>query len=107
MDDLLEQLLSELATGEDGSLRNRRQEIPKDGRQVCGRARLRRSRNGWCKARFKLIVKPIFEADFQARSYGYAATAQSTHAAVYRVAEAIVGYRMPGPVIDVPPKQGL
>ena len=46
----------------------------------------------------KLIVEPIFEADFQAGSYGYRPR-RSAHAAVKRVAEAIVSNKTR--VIDV------
>jgi RNA-directed DNA polymerase len=43
----------------------------------------------WFRARSKLILEPIFEADFQARSYGYRPK-RSAHEAVARVAQAIV-----------------
>ena len=47
---------------------------------------------------FKLILEPIFEADFQPGSFGYRPK-RSAHAAVRRVAEAIVKYKTR--VIDV------
>jgi len=47
---------------------------------------------------FKLILEPIFEADFQPGSYGYRPK-RSAHDAVWRVAEAIVKYKTR--VIDV------
>ena len=46
----------------------------------------------------KLILEPIFEADFQPGSYGYRPK-RSAHDAVLRVAEAIVKYKTR--VIDV------
>ncbi len=42
----------------------------------------------------KLILEPIFEADFQSGSYGYRPK-RSAHAAVERVAQAIVHHKTP------------
>ena len=58
----------ELTTGEYLPLRNRRQEIPKDG----GKVRvLGAILDRVVQGALKLIVEPIFEADFQSGSYGY------------------------------------
>ena len=46
----------------------------------------------------KLILEPIFEADFQPGSYGYRPK-RTAHEAVKRVAEAIVQYKTR--VIDI------
>jgi RNA-directed DNA polymerase len=47
---------------------------------------------------FKLILEPIFDADFQSGSYGYRPK-RSAHDAVNRVADAIVTYKTP--VLDI------
>ena len=84
----LEQLREELVTGEYLPLRNRRQEIPKDGGKVRVLG-IPTIRDRMVQGALKLIVEPIFEADFQSGSYGYRPR-RSAHAAVQRVAEAIV-----------------
>ena len=84
----LEQLREELVTGEYLPLRNRRQEIPKDGGKVRVLG-IPAIRDRVVQGALKLIVEPIFEADFQAGSYGYRPR-RSAHAAVQRVAGAIV-----------------
>ena len=93
----LEQLRKELTTGEYLPLRNRRQEIPKDGgkTRVLGIPAIR---DRVVQGALKLIVEPIFEADFQAGSYGYRPR-RSAHAAVQRVAGAVVSEKTR--VIDV------
>src|SRR5262249_16493107 len=69
-------------------MRNRRQEIPKGGGKVrvlgipCIRDRV-------VQGALKLILEPIFEADFQPGSFGYR-PGRTAHEAVQRVAEAIV-----------------
>jgi RNA-directed DNA polymerase len=84
----LEQLRDELAAHRYRPLRNRRQEIPKDGGKVrvlgipCIRDRV-------VQGALKLILEPIFEADFQPGSFGYR-PGRTAHEAVQRVAEAIV-----------------
>ena len=86
--EFLEQLRTELTQGTYRPQRNRRKEIPKDGKKVrvlgipCIRDRVVQ---GACK----LILEPIFEADFQPGSYGYRAK-RTAHEAVERVATAIV-----------------
>jgi RNA-directed DNA polymerase len=69
-------------------LRSRRQEIPKDG----GKFRvllIPTIRDRVVQGALKLILEPIFEADFQPGSYGYRPK-RTAHEAVCRVATAIV-----------------
>ena len=91
------QIREELVTGEYLPLRNRRQEIPKDGGKVRVLG-IPAIRDRVVQGALKLIVEPIFEADFQAGSYGYRPQ-RSAQAAVKRVAEAIVSNKTR--VIDV------
>ena len=93
----LEQLREELVTGEYLPLRNRRHEIPKNGGKVRVLG-IPAIRDRVVQGALKLIVEPIFEADFQAGSYGYRPR-RSAHAAVQRVAGAIVNGKTR--VIDV------
>ena len=44
---------------------------------------------GWSKGALKLVLEPIFEADFQPGSFGYRPK-KSAHDAVTRVSEAII-----------------
>ena len=84
----LVQLRDELAAHRYRPMRNRRQEIPKEGGKVrvlgipCIRDRV-------VQGALKLILEPIFEADFQPGSFGYR-PGRTAHEAVQRVAEAIV-----------------
>jgi RNA-directed DNA polymerase len=84
----LQQIRDELAAHTYRPMRNRRQEIPKDGGKVrvlgipCIRDRV-------VQGALKLILEPIFEADFQPGSFGYRPE-RKAHDAVQRVAEAIV-----------------
>ena len=97
VESFLEQIREELVTGEYLPLRNRRQEIPKDGGKVRVLG-IPAIRDRVVQGALKLIVEPIFEADFQAGSYGYRPQ-RSAQAAVKRVAEAIVSNKTR--VIDV------
>ena len=78
-------------------MRNRRKEISKrDGKvRVLGIPSIR---DRVVQGALKLIVEPIFEADFQEGSYGYRPK-RTAHKAVNRVAEAII--RGKTQVIDV------
>ena len=84
----LAQIRDELVSGTYRPMRNRRKEIPKDKNRVrilgipCIRDRV-------VQGALKLILEPIFEADFQEESYGYRPK-RTAHAAVDRVAEAVV-----------------
>jgi RNA-directed DNA polymerase len=84
----LEQLRDELVTGRYQPLRNRRKEIPKDGGKVRVLG-IPTIRDRVVQGALKLILEPIFEADFQPGSYGYRPR-RSAHEAVERVARAIV-----------------
>ena len=82
------QIRSELISGTYRPMRNRRKEIPKDkGRvRVLGIPSIR---DRVVQGALKLILEPIFEADFQDGSYGYRPK-RTAHAAVNRVTEAVV-----------------
>src|SRR6266852_8329638 len=84
----LVQLRDELVTRTYRPLRNRRVEIPKDGGQVrvLGIPAIR-DRVG--QGALKLILEPIFEADFHDGSYGYRPK-RTAHEAVARVEKDIV-----------------
>ncbi|NJO56000.1 MAG: group II intron reverse transcriptase/maturase [Rhodospirillales bacterium] len=84
----LEQLRDELVTGRYQPMRNRRKEIPKDGGKVRVLG-IPGIRDRVVQGALKLILEPIFEADFQPGSYGYRPR-RSAHEAVERVARAIV-----------------
>ena len=76
---------------------NRQVEIPKDG----GKVRILgipTIRDRVVQGALKLILEPIFEADFQAGSYGYRPK-RTAHQAVHRVATAVVENKTT--VIDV------
>jgi RNA-directed DNA polymerase len=93
----LGQLRDELVARTYRPLRNRRVEIPKDG----GRVRvlgIPAIRDRVVQGAVKLIVEPIFEADFYEGSHGYRPK-RTAHAAVARVAEAIAKHKTR--VIDV------
>ena len=84
----LEQIRAELVTNTYRPMRVRKKEIPKDG----GKVRILSIpaiRDRVVQGALKLILEPIFEADFQDRSYGYRPN-RTAHAAVARVAQAIV-----------------
>jgi RNA-directed DNA polymerase len=69
-------------------MRVRKKEIPKDG----GKVRIfsiPAIRDRVVQGALKLILEPIFEADFQAGSYGYRPK-RTAHEAINRVAQAIV-----------------
>jgi RNA-directed DNA polymerase len=69
-------------------LRSRRQEIPKDGGKVRVLS-IPAIRDRVVQGALRLIVEPIFEADFQSGSYGYRPK-RTAQEAVDRVATAIV-----------------
>ncbi len=94
----LEQLRDELVSGTYRPMRNRRQEIPKDGGKKVRVLSIPVIRDRVVQGALKLILEPIFEADFQPGSYGYRPK-RTAHAAVNRVARAIVSYKTR--VIDI------
>jgi RNA-directed DNA polymerase len=89
VEDFLGQIRDELLTRTYCPLRNRRQAIPKgDGKKVRILS-IPAIRDRVVQGALKLILEPIFEADFQPGSYGYRPR-RTAHEAVNRVAEAIV-----------------
>ena len=85
---LLEQIRDELVERSYEPLPARRQEIPKDGGKVRVLS-IPAIRDRVVQGALKLILQPIFEADFQPGSFGYRPK-KTAHDAVQRVAEAIV-----------------
>jgi len=84
----LAQLRNELVTQTYRPMRNRHVAIPKDG----GRVRvlgIPAIRDRVVQGALKLLLEPIFEADFRDGSYGYRPT-RTAHQAIGRVAKAIV-----------------
>ncbi len=67
----------------------RKKEIPKDGGTKVRVLSIPAIRDRVVQGALKLILEPIFEADFQAGSYGYRPK-RTAHEAVARVAQAIV-----------------
>jgi RNA-directed DNA polymerase len=88
----LAQIRDELVTGRYRPLRNRRHAIPKDGGTKTRVLSIPAIRDRVVQGALKLILEPIFEADFQPGSFGYRPK-RTAHAAVHRVAEAIVRYK--------------
>src|SRR5216684_2843250 len=85
---LLEQLRDELIGRTYQPLPARRQEIPKDGGKVRVLS-IPAIRDRVVQGALKLILEPVFEADFQPGSFGYRPK-RTAHVAIKRVAEAIV-----------------
>ncbi len=88
VDTFLGQIRNELIERSYVPLPARRQEIPKDG----GKVRILSIpaiRDRVAQGALKLILEPIFEADFQPGSFGYRPN-RTAHEAVTRVSEAIV-----------------
>jgi len=84
----LDQLREELVQRRYRPQRPRKVGIPKEGGKV-RQLSIPSIRDRVVQGAVKLILEPIFEADFQPGSYGYRPK-QSAHAAVRRVADAIV-----------------
>ena len=84
----LGQIADELVRRSYVPLRARRQEIPKDGGKVRVLS-IPAIRDRVVQGALKLILEPIFEADFQPGSFGYRPK-RTAHEAVDRVARAIV-----------------
>jgi RNA-directed DNA polymerase len=84
----LRQIRDELVTHTYRPMRARRQEIPKDGGKVRVLS-IPAIRDRVVQGAMKLILEPIFEADFQPGTYGYRPK-RTAHQAVNRVAQAIV-----------------
>ncbi len=98
VENFLQQLRDELITRTYRPLRARRQEIPKDGGTKVRVLSIPAIRDRVVQGALKLIVEPIFEADFQPGSYGYRPK-RTAHQAINRVAQAISYYKTR--VIDI------
>ena len=85
----LQQIRDELITNTYRPMRVRKKEIPKEGGTKVRILSIPSIRDRVVQGALKLILEPIFEADFQSGSYGYRPK-RTAHEAVRRVAEAIV-----------------
>jgi len=85
----LEGLRAELLSRTYRPMPNRRKEIPKDGGRKVRVLSIPSIRDRVVQGALKLILEPIFEADFQPGSFGYRPS-HSPHEAIARVGRAIV-----------------
>jgi len=85
----LKQIQDELVDNTYQPMPVRKKEIPKDGGNKVRALSIPAIRDRVVQGALKLILEPIFEADFQSGSYGYRPK-RSAHEAVDRVAQAIV-----------------
>jgi RNA-directed DNA polymerase len=85
----LKQIQDELVQQTYRPMRMRKKEIPKDGGSKVRVLSIPAIRDRVVQGALKLILEPIFEADFQPGSYGYRPK-RTAHEAVNRVAQAIV-----------------
>jgi RNA-directed DNA polymerase len=88
VESFLGQIRDELITSTYQPMRARKKEIPKDGGKVRVLS-IPAIRDRVVQGAVKLVLEPIFEADFQPGSYGYRPK-RTAHQAVNRVAQAIV-----------------
>lgn len=84
----LEQIRDELIKRSYVPLRSRKKEIPKEGSNKTRTLSIPSIRDRVVQGALKLIVEPIFEADFQPGSYAYRPK-RTAHQALVRVAAAI------------------
>jgi len=89
VESFLNQIRDELVTHTYRPMRGRKKEIPKDGGKKVRVLTIPAIRDRVVQGALKLILEPIFEADFQSGSYGYRPK-RTAHQAVNRVAQAIV-----------------
>jgi RNA-directed DNA polymerase len=89
VDGFLQQLRDELIHNMYRPMRVRKKAIPKEGSNKVRILSIPAIRDRVVQGALKLILEPIFEADFQSGSYGYRPK-RTAHEAVNRVAEAIV-----------------
>ena len=87
-DVFLQQIRNELVSRRNVPMPNRRKEIPKDGGKKVRILGIPAIRDRVVQGALKLILEPIFEADFQPGSVGYRA-GRAAHEAVDLVARAI------------------
>lgn len=92
VDGVLAQVRDELVTRRYRPLRNRQREIPKEGTTKTRTLSIPAIRDRVVQGALKLILEPIFEADFQPGSFGYRPK-RAAHAAVKLVADAIVRHK--------------
>jgi RNA-directed DNA polymerase len=88
VDSFLAQIRDELVQRSNEPLPARRREIPKDGGKVRVLS-IPAIRDRVVQGALKLILEPIFEADFQPGSFGYRPK-KTAHEAIDRVAKAIL-----------------
>jgi len=85
----LQQIRNELNTNTYRPIAVRKKEIPKDGGTKVRVLSIPSIRDRVVQGALKLILEPIFEADFQPGSYGYRPK-RTAHEAINRVAQGIV-----------------
>jgi RNA-directed DNA polymerase len=88
VENFLQQIRDELDSNTYRPMRVRKKEIPKDGGKKVRLLSIPSIRDRVVQGALKLILEPIFEADFQTGSYGYRPH-RTAHQAVDRVAKAI------------------
>ena len=88
VESFLQEIRNDLISRTYQPMRSRKQEIPKDGGKVRVLS-IPTLRDRVVQGGLKLILEPIFEADFQPGSFGYRPK-RTAHDAVNRVAQAIV-----------------
>src|SRR6266851_2415210 len=86
-ENFLTQIRDELVTNTYRPMRARKKEIPKDGGKKVRVLSIPAIRDRVVQGAMKLILEPIFEADFQSGSYGYRPK-RTAHEAIDRVAKA-------------------
>ena len=89
VESFLKQIRDELVHDTYRPMPARKKEIPKDGGKKVRVLSIPSIRDRVVQGAVKLILEPIFEADFQSGSYGYRPR-RTAHQAVSRVAQAIV-----------------
>ena len=89
VESFLRQIRDELITNTYRPMLARKKEIPKDGGKKVRVLSIPSIRDRVVQGALKLILEPIFEADFQSGSYGYRPK-RTAHQAVNRVAQAIL-----------------
>src|SRR5260370_35873205 len=89
VESFLRQIRDELVSHTYRPLRARKKEIPKDGGKKVRVLSIPCIRDRVVQGALKLILEPIFEADFQSGSFGYRPK-RTAHQAVNLVAQAIV-----------------
>src|SRR5437899_1514447 len=88
VESFLKQIREELVTNTYRPMRARKKEIPKDGGKKVRVLSIPAIRDRVVQGALKLILEPIFEADFQPGSYGYRPK-RTAHQAIDRVTHAI------------------